>query len=101
VDFAARCVVGAIEATAALSVRASAHDTSNDNQPRRYLLARPRPLALDVDEGNLPTQSVVVVSQLSAIDKVQLGEWIGSLSQARVEQILAGLRFQQASFFRE
>jgi mRNA interferase MazF len=29
----------------------------------------------------------------------RLGEKIGQLSQARVEQILAGLRFQQTSFF--
>lgn len=29
-----------------------------------------------------------------------LRERIGSLSEARVEEILAGLRFQQASFFR-
>ncbi|KYF52510.1 hypothetical protein BE08_06465 [Sorangium cellulosum] len=32
--------------------------------------------------------------------KARLGERIGSLSDARVDQILAGLRFQQASFFR-
>jgi hypothetical protein len=31
--------------------------------------------------------------------KARLGERIGSLSDARVEQIMAGLRFQQASFF--
>ncbi len=54
---------------------------------------------LEVGEGNLPKQSVVVVSQVSSVDKVRLGERIGSLSDARVEQILAGLRFQQVSFF--
>jgi mRNA interferase MazF len=42
----------------------------------------------------------VVVSQISSIDKARLGERIGSLSDTRVEEILAGLRFQQASFFR-
>jgi mRNA interferase MazF len=52
-----------------------------------------------VGEGNLPKQSVVVVSQISSVDKSRLGERIGSLSDARVEQILAGLRFQQVSFF--
>jgi mRNA interferase MazF len=61
----------------------------------------PGNVLLDVGEGDLPTQSVVVVSQVSAIDKLRLGQWIGSLSHARVEQILAGLRFQQASFFRQ
>ena len=50
-------------------------------------------------EGNLPKQSVVVVSQVSSVDKARLGERIGSLSDTRVEQILAGLRFQQVSFF--
>jgi len=60
----------------------------------------PGNVLLDVGEGDLPRQSVVVVSQISAIEKARLGARIGSLSSARVEQILAGLRFQQASFFR-
>ncbi|WP_437813840.1 type II toxin-antitoxin system PemK/MazF family toxin [Sorangium sp. So ce1078] len=59
----------------------------------------PGNVLLDVGEGNLPRQSVVVVSQISSVDKARLGERIGSLSDARVEQILAGLRFQQVSFF--
>ena len=59
----------------------------------------PGNVLLEVGEGNLPEQSVVVVSQISSVDKARLGERIGSLSDARVEQILAGLRFQQASFF--
>lgn len=59
----------------------------------------PGNVLLEVGEGNLPEQSVVVVSQVSSIDKARLGERIGSLSDTRVEQILAGLRFQQASFF--
>jgi mRNA interferase MazF len=60
----------------------------------------PGNVLLDLGEGNLPKQSVVVVSQISSIEKERLGEWIGTLSEARVDQILAGLRFQQASFFR-
>jgi mRNA interferase MazF len=59
----------------------------------------PGNVLLDPGEGNLPEQSVVVVSQISSIEKTLLGERIGSLSDARVEQILAGLRFQQVSFF--
>lgn len=59
----------------------------------------PGNVVLEVGEGNLPSQSVVVVSQISSVDKARLGERIGSLSDARVEQILAGLRFQQRSFF--
>ena len=60
----------------------------------------PGNVLLDLREGNLPKQSVVVVSQVSSISKAQLGEFIGTLSEERVEQILAGMRFQQASFFR-
>lgn len=59
----------------------------------------PGNVLLDVGEGDLPRQSVVVVSQICSVDKARLGERIGSLSDARVEQILAGLRFQQVSFF--
>jgi mRNA interferase MazF len=59
----------------------------------------PGNVLLEVGEGNLPRQSVVVVSQISSVAKARLGERIGSLSDTRVEQILAGLRFQQVSFF--
>ena len=69
--------------------------TSNLNRA-----SEPGNVLLDVGEGSLPSQSVVVVSQVSSVDKARLGERIGSLSEARVEQILAGLRFQQVSFFR-
>lgn len=61
--------------------------------------SEPGNVLLEVGEGDLPRQSVVVVSQISSVDKSRLGERIGSLSDARVEQILAGLRFQQASYF--
>jgi mRNA interferase MazF len=61
--------------------------------------SEPGNLLLDAGEGNLPRQSVVVVSQIASVDKTRLGARIGSLSSARVDQILAGLRFQQASFF--
>jgi mRNA interferase MazF len=59
----------------------------------------PGNVLLEPGEGNLPQQSVVVVSQVSSVDKARLGERIGSLSEARVRQILDGLRFQQRSFF--
>jgi mRNA interferase MazF len=68
--------------------------TSNLNRA-----TEPGNVLLDVREGNLPEQSVIVVSQISSIEKARLGERIGSLSEARVEQILDGLRFQQRSFF--
>jgi mRNA interferase MazF len=60
----------------------------------------PGNVLLDDGEGNLPRRSVVVVSQIESVDKARLGEWIGSLSGARVDEILAGLRFLQRSFFR-
>src|SRR5262249_21930234 len=61
----------------------------------------PGNVLLEPGEGSLPRQSVVVVSQISSVDKSRLGERIGQLSEARVEQIVAGLRFQQASFFND
>ena len=62
--------------------------------------SEPGNVLLEPGEGGLPRQSVVVVSQISSVDKARLGERIGTLSAERVEQVLAGLRFQQASFFR-
>ena len=59
----------------------------------------PGNVLLEAGEGDLPKRSVVVVSQISSVEKTRLGERIGSLSDSRVEQILAGLRFQQTSYF--
>ena len=59
----------------------------------------PGNILLEMGEGNLEKQSIVVVSKVSAVDKVQLGEYIGSLSKQRVEQILSGMRFLQKTFF--
>jgi mRNA interferase MazF len=42
---------------------------------------------------------VVITSQISSVEKSRLGERIGVLSDARVEQVIAGLRFLQRSFF--
>jgi mRNA interferase MazF len=59
----------------------------------------PGNVLLETGEARLPRRSVVVVSQVSSVEKARLGEKIGSLSEARVEEILDGLRFQQRSFF--
>lgn len=59
----------------------------------------PGNILLEVGEANLSRQSVIVVSQVEMVDKRALGEYIGSLGKQRVEQILAGLRFQQLAFF--
>jgi mRNA interferase MazF len=61
------------------------------NTPGNVLLA--------VGEGNLPKQSVVEVSKISTIDKSQLGEYIGTLAEGRINEILAGIRFLQLSYF--
>ena len=55
--------------------------------------------ALERRRGGLPKASVVVVSQISAIEKALLRDRIGALSSERVEQIVAGLGLQQRSFF--
>lgn len=68
--------------------------TSNQkrmNEPGNVLLA--------AGEANLPKPSVVVVSQVEAVAKTQLGAYIGTLSPERLAEIFAGMRFQQAAFF--
>lgn len=60
----------------------------------------PGNVALEPGEGGLERRSVIVVSQVSSVEKARLGAFIGALSQERVEQVLAGLRFQQAAFLR-
>ena len=60
----------------------------------------PGNVLLDPGEGQLPKQSVVVVSQIASVPKAALGERIGSLSSKRVAEVIAGLRFQQRAFFR-
>lgn len=67
--------------------------TSNLNRA-----TEPGNVLLEPGEGNLEKQSVVVVSQVDCVEKARLGERIGSLAEERVLQILAGMRFQQASF---
>ena len=58
----------------------------------------PGNILLEVGEGNLPKPSVVEGSKVSSVDKTQLGDYIGSLSAARIEQILAAMRFLQTAF---
>lgn len=67
--------------------------TSNLNRA-----TEPGNILLEPGEGGLEKQSVVVVSQVSSVYKTRLGEHIGTLSGERVQQILAGMRFLQASF---
>lgn len=69
--------------------------TSNLNRA-----TEPGNVLLGPGEGSLQKQSVVVVSQVSSVYKTRLGANIGTLSNARVQQILAGMRFLQVSFLR-
>jgi len=52
----------------------------------------PGNVILDLGEAGLPKQSVVLVSQIFTIDKTQLGEYLGTLSEKRIRQILEGIR---------
>lgn len=70
--------------------------TSNLNRA-----SEPGNVLLESGEGNLRKQSVVISSQISSIDKSRLGARIGSLSGARVDQVIAALRFLQVSYFGE
>lgn len=60
----------------------------------------PGNVLLEAGEANLPRQSVVEVSKVSTVAKTQLGDYIGSLSEQRLQQIFTGMRFLQRSFYR-
>jgi mRNA interferase MazF len=60
----------------------------------------PGNVLLEPGEGGLPRQSVLVVSLISSAQKSDLGQPAGQLSQERVDQVLAGMRFQQTAYFR-
>ncbi len=55
----------------------------------------PGNVLLDDGEAGLLKQSVIVASQVATVDETQLGEFIGSLSEKRIQQVLAGMRFLQ------
>lgn len=53
-------------------------------------------ILLEENEANLPKQSVIESAKIFKIDKVQLGEYIGTLTEQRIHQILAGINFIKA-----
>jgi len=63
-------------------------------------MSEPGVVLLEAGEGGLPRPSVVVASQVSSVAKRDLGERVGKLAAARVDQVVAALRFLQASFLR-
>ncbi|MBZ0299031.1 MAG: type II toxin-antitoxin system PemK/MazF family toxin [Anaerolineae bacterium] len=62
-------------------------------------LAWPGNLLLEAGEANLPRPSMVEVSKVSTLAKTELGDYIGSLDERRIQQIVAGIRFLQTSYF--
>jgi mRNA interferase MazF len=58
----------------------------------------PGTVLLDAGEAGLQKTSVAEVYKVSTVDPSQLGAYIGSLSQARLNQIRAGMRFVQTTF---
>ncbi len=51
----------------------------------------PGNVLLERGEANLPKRSVANISQIFTVDKMQLGEKIGTLSTKRVREILDGI----------
>ncbi|MBV8729768.1 MAG: type II toxin-antitoxin system PemK/MazF family toxin [Acidobacteriia bacterium] len=51
----------------------------------------PGNVALNKGEGNLPHASVVNVSQIETVDKLELVEPVGKLSNSRIDAIRQGL----------
>jgi mRNA interferase MazF len=52
----------------------------------------PGNVPLAKDEGNLTKQSVVNVSQVFAVDKSRLNDYIGTISPKRLRQVLEGIK---------
>lgn len=56
-------------------------------------VSMPGNILLETGEADLPKQSIVDVSQVSTVATNQFGEYIGRLSQERVQQIISGIAF--------
>ncbi len=52
----------------------------------------PGNVLLEKGEANLPKQSVVNISQIYTVDKRDLEDFIGSLTNNRITQIIDGIR---------
>lgn len=52
----------------------------------------PGNVELDEGDGDLPEASVVNVSQIIAVDKIRLGQWIGALSEEKRRRVMGGIR---------
>ncbi len=67
--------------------------TSNLNR-----ISLPGNVLLNAGEANLPKPSVIEVSKVTTLHNADLGEYIGTVSEGRIAQILAGIRFVQSFF---
>jgi mRNA interferase MazF len=52
----------------------------------------PGNVLLRIGEGNLKKESIVNISQIVTVDKTDLIEKIGSLSQSRIKEIIEGVK---------
>jgi mRNA interferase MazF len=52
----------------------------------------PGNVLLHPGESGLRGQSVILVSQIVAIDKGQLGEYIGTLNDERIQEVISGIK---------
>ena len=52
----------------------------------------PGNVLLKKEEANLPKSSVVNISHIFTVSKVQLGEYIGRISQKQLRKVLNGVR---------
>jgi mRNA interferase MazF len=57
-----------------------------------YRVHDPGNVELDEGDADLSEPSIVNVSQIIAIDKIRLGEWIGSLSEEKMRRVMGGIR---------
>ncbi|MBD2112638.1 MULTISPECIES: type II toxin-antitoxin system PemK/MazF family toxin [Cyanophyceae] len=58
-------------------------------------ISLPGNVALEAGEANLPKRSFVEAGKITSLQKTQLGPYIGTLAEARVVEILDGIRFLQ------
>jgi len=58
-------------------------------------------ILLDIGEANLPKVSIVEVGKITTVHKNQLGDYIGTLSENRMNQINAGIQFMRHAYFRD
>ena len=52
----------------------------------------PGNVELDEGDADLPQASVVNVSQIIAVDKTRLMEWIGALGEDKMHRVMGGIR---------